>query len=146
MTDKESIEYEASTVVIGDLNALFRIGKITPKKSGQFVTLWKRANSGKIVPYDSTDPFELVIISVAFEKQLGQFIFPKEVLVKQKIISKNHQGGKLAFRIYPPWDTVSNKQGKKSQTWQCEYFFEASPTLDQAKMNVLFLQTNSSQK
>jgi len=146
MTDKESIEYEASTVVIGDLNALFRIGKITPKKSGQFVTLWKRANSGKIVPYDSTDPFELVIISVAFEKQLGQFVFPKNVLVKQKIISENHQGGKLAFRIYPPWDTVPNKQGKKSQTWQCEYFFEASPTLDQAKMNVLFLQTNSSQK
>jgi hypothetical protein len=36
--------------------------------------------------------------------------------------TKNNKEGKRRIRVYPPWDTVENKQAEKSQTWQTKYF------------------------
>jgi hypothetical protein len=53
---------------------------------------------------------------------LGQFIFPKSVLADKGIISQNGKNGKRGIRVYPSWDTVTNKQAEKTQRWQTKYF------------------------
>lgn len=118
--EPESAEYGACTFEMDGQSVKFRVAKITPKKVGQFVTLWKRA--GKIIPCDVADPFDLYIVHVRSGENVGQFVFPKAALEKQGILSTGGVGGKLAMRIYPPWDVAVNKQAKSTQKWQLEYF------------------------
>lgn len=66
------------------------------------------------------DPFDTFIINL--EKGLGYFSFPKDVLIKKGIISKEGKGGKRAFRIYPPWAELESTQAKKTQAWQKAFF------------------------
>lgn len=99
------------------------MSKITPTKTGQFVTLWKRNSNGITEPLDSIDPFDFVIIAARFDNHFGLFIFPKHVLATQGIITHQDKSGKRGFRVYPPWDKAVNKQAMKTQEWQCEYFF-----------------------
>ena len=120
----ESEEYGASEFTINKSLIKFRVGKITPTKVGQFVTFWKRIGNGPIMPYDKDDPFEFLIVSVRADNKVGQFIFPKSVLLEKKIISCDGQGGKRAMRIYPSWDKTDNSQAKKTQGWQLKYFIE----------------------
>lgn len=122
--EKESEEYSACSFRMNTSIILFRVAKITPTKTGQFVTLWKRMGNGPIIPLDGSDSFEKVIISVRQNQRLGQFIFPKSVLCEQGLVSQDAQGGKRALRVYPPWDIAGNKQAQKTQAWQCQYFFE----------------------
>ena len=122
--DTKNKEYGACTLQINNLHVKFRVGKITPTKIGQFVTLWKRSTKGPIQPYDIADPFDLFIVSVRNNRYFGQFVFPKEVLYEKGVLSKNGLGGKRAIRIYPPWDKPDNSQAQKTQHWQLNYFFE----------------------
>ena len=62
--EKESLEYSACDATFDGKRAKFRIAKITPKKIGQFVTLWKRGNNGSIQPFDASDNIDFVIIAV----------------------------------------------------------------------------------
>lgn len=61
----------------------FRVAKITPTKVGLFVTFWKRIGAGPILPYDLSDPFDFLIISVRNEKHLGKFICQSFYLSKR---------------------------------------------------------------
>jgi len=122
--DEESAAYGACSFSLNHRRIQFRTGKITPTKNGQFVTLWKRIPSGVIAPYDSTDPIDLVVISVRSGERWGQFIFPKDVLMKKNILSIEGKGGKRALRVYPPWDIAESKQAKQTQIWQQKYFLE----------------------
>ncbi len=126
--EEESQEYGAFTLEINHRRIKFRVAKITPTKTGQFVTLWKRIEKGPILPYDMDDPIDLFVISVRTSQHFGQFVFPKTVLCEKGIVSKNRQGGKRAIRLYPPWDTPDSKQAKNTQMWQRLYFFEIHPT------------------
>jgi hypothetical protein len=122
--EKESVEYGACAFTLNSQSVLFRTAKITPTKTGQFVTLWKRIEKGPIQPFDDTDPINLVIINTRKDDRLGQFIFPKSVLCELGIISTSRKEGKRAIRVYPPWDLATNKQAQKTQKWQLEYFLE----------------------
>lgn len=86
---------------LNNKNILFKIAKKTPKKTGWFVTLWKR-NSDNI----------------------GQFIFPKTVLLEKKILSQNNKGGKRAIRVYTPWDKVTSTQASQTQSWHSPFFVD----------------------
>ena len=119
----ESAEYGACTFTLNDLHILFRTAKITPTKTGQFVTVWKRINKGPIQPFESSDPIDFFIISVRKDDDFGLFIFPKSVLVDKKIVSDKKEG-KRAIRVYPPWDITTSKQAQKTQKWQLDYFLE----------------------
>lgn len=125
--EQESIEYAACRFTINSYTILFRVAKITPKKIGQFVTFWKRDSSGVIAPFDVTDQLDFLVVSVRNDNQLGQFIFPKTVLCTYGIVSRNGVGGKRALRVYPPWEKPTAQQARKSQQWQCNYFFEIKP-------------------
>jgi len=121
----ESQEYEGLSYTVNDKTVLFRTAKITPKKLGQFVTIWKRMNS-KSVPYDLNDNIDLLVVNFLNHKRVGQFIFNKSLLVNKKIFSKNNIGGKRAMRIYSPWDKLYSKQAIQNQNWQIKYFIEIS--------------------
>ena len=63
--ETESIEYGACRFGLNGFNIVFRTAKITPKKLGQFVTLWKRSTpKSPIIPLDISDNIDFVIISV----------------------------------------------------------------------------------
>lgn len=96
--------------------------KITPKKIGQFVSIWKRDNNGITVPHDDSDDFDFMIIHSKNDIHEGYFIFPKNILIEQNVISKNRKGGKRGLRVYPPWDATQNRQAIKTQTWQLKYW------------------------
>lgn len=124
--EAESTEYSAYRFEINKKTICYREAKITPTKTGQFVTLWKRNISGIIEPFDFLDRIDFVIISVRKENSFGQFIFPKAILSEKGIFSTLAKEGKRATRIYPPWDVTTNKQAQKTQQWQLDYFLEIS--------------------
>jgi len=140
MRESESKEYGACSFAMNNRRIKFRVGKITPTKVGQFVTLWKRVGMGPISPYDVEDPIDLFVISVRNRQHFGQFVFPKAILREKGIVSQGGKGGKRAMRLYPPWDITDNRQAEKTQAWQTGYFFEISPDtcVDIVKVRRLF--------
>jgi hypothetical protein len=140
LREPESEEYGAFTFAMNQRRVQFRVAKITPKKLGQFVTLWKRIGDGPIIPYDIADPIDLFVISVRTSERFGQFAFPKALLHEKGIVSQAGKGGKRAMRVYPPWDIANSRQAKNSQTWQNLYFFEIDPktSIDTCRIQQLF--------
>lgn len=139
--EKESSAYCAFRFEINKLKVVFRLAKITPTKTGQFVTLWKRkSEKGVIEPFEITDDIDVFVINVKTEKHFGQFVFPKSVLVQQGIIT-NLKEGKRAIRVYPIWDLTLNKQAQKTQKWQLDYFITIpyDNTLDINRAQSLYL-------
>ncbi|MBP9726762.1 MAG: MepB family protein [Gammaproteobacteria bacterium] len=124
--ENESTEYGACSFKLDSFKIKFRSAKITPTKVGQFVTLWKRLKNGPIQPHDILDDIDFFVISTRKENNFGQFVFSKSVLCEQGILSNSNQKGKLAIRVYPPWDISLNKQAQKTQAWQLKYFLEIS--------------------
>lgn len=120
--EKESTDYNACQLLLNEKKALFRTAKITPTKTGQFVTLWKRTPKGPIAPFAIEDNFDLVIINTKTENHFGQFVFPKSILIEKGIFSTALKEGKRAIRVYPPWNKTTSKQAQKTQHWQLEYF------------------------
>lgn len=120
--EKESTDYNACQLLLNEKKALFRTAKITPTKTGQFVTLWKRIPKGPIAPFTIEDNFDLVIINTETENHFGQFVFPKSILIEKGIFSTALKEGKRAIRVYPPWDKTTSKQAQQTQQWQLKYF------------------------
>ncbi|SHM55009.1 hypothetical protein SAMN05444366_3458 [Flavobacterium saccharophilum] len=128
--ESESIDYSAYRFYLNEKFICYREAKITPTKTGQFVTLWKRSRLGTIEPFNSTDLIDFVFVSVRKDDLFGQFIFPKAVLLEKGIFSTTVTEGKRAIRVYPPWDETNNKQAQKTQKWQLDYYFEITPEPD----------------
>lgn len=127
LKNAESKEYQAAQLRLGSWYVHFRKAKNTPIKIGQFVTFWKRSNNRLIVPFDEIDEFDFLFVFVENNDNKGLFIFPKVLLLKQKIVSVFGKGGKRAMRVYPAWDKTNSKQAQATQAWQLSYFF----TIDQ---------------
>lgn len=119
----ESTVYGACSFQLNDMKIEYRVSKTTPTKTGQFVTIWKRSEEGITTPFDLSDDIDLVVITSRRGEHMGQFIFPKSVLVQQGIFSQNEKGGKRGIRVYPPWDTTHSQQAARTQSWQIQYFW-----------------------
>lgn len=140
ISDDESKLYAAYDFSLNHLKIKFRVGKSTPTKIGHFVTLWKRIGKNPIQPYDAQDQIDLIVICVQENENIGQFIFPKSILVSQDIFSSSDKGGKRAIRIYAPWIKTENLQAAKSQKWQTKYFLNLSDTknIDMERAKTLY--------
>lgn len=136
--EEESSEYDAYRFRLHQKNICYRKAKITPTKTGQFVTLWKRNTAGIIEPFDFTDAIDFVIVSVRMHEQFGQFVFPKAVLLEKGIFTNPKKEGKRATRVYPPWDETTNKQAQKTQQWQLNYFYSITPETNLKLFKTLF--------
>jgi hypothetical protein len=121
--NSESIEYGACSFLLNGMTIQHRVSKITPTKTGQFVTIWKRNKDGITEPFDMDDNIDFVVITARSGDNIGQFVFPIIVLADKGILTRNGREGKRGIRVYPPWDTATNKQAEKSQRWQTTYFF-----------------------
>lgn len=124
--ERECEEYCGYNFWIGNRKIKFRKSKITPKKSGQFVTLWKRNSEGKTEPFCEKDYMDFIIITTESESALGFFLFPKRILVEKGILASDSKKGKRGFRIYSVWDKTDSKQAEKTKSWQMPYFFDSS--------------------
>jgi hypothetical protein len=118
----EGFEYGACSFVLDNQKVEFRTAKITPKKIGQFVTFYKRAQSGIIEPFCVEDDFDQLMVFVKTGEICGLFIFSKKTLALHDVISVDGHGGKRAMRVYPIWDQELNAQAQKTQNWQKEFF------------------------
>ncbi|WP_445721936.1 MepB family protein [Flavobacterium sp.] len=136
--EKESKEYGACRFLLNNLNIVYRNAKTTPTKRGQFVTFWKRNNKGPIEPLHENDLIDFYVVNVQLEDKMGQFVFPKAILIEKGIISTDTKEGKRAFRVYPNWDIANNKQAEKSQKWQLHYFYKIKPLTDLKKASELY--------
>lgn len=137
--EDEGAGYGAAEFIINNYSIKFRVGKITPTKTGQFVTFWKRLGNGPILPHDFNDSFDFLVVSVRAENHFGQFVFPKAVLCEKGIVSCNGKGGKRAMRIYAPWDKADNSQAKRTQVWQLQYFIKFTEhNFDSVRVRYLF--------
>ncbi|MEU2389518.1 MepB family protein [Streptomyces sp. NPDC007369] len=120
--EPESAEYAACGFTLDGRSVRFRVGKTTPTKAGQFVTVWQRSEEGPIRPFDTADGVDLLVIGSRDGDGSGQFVFPREVLCERGIVSRNGSGGKRGFRVYPPWVTTTSRQASSTQAWQVAYF------------------------
>lgn len=120
--NSESLEYGACSFKLNGKTIQYRVAKVTPTKTGQFVTIWKRNDDGITAPFDILDNIDFIVITTKSGNHLGQFVFPKSVLANNGIISQNGKGGKRGIRVYSPWDTITSKQAEKTQHWQRKYF------------------------
>ena len=123
--EKQNSEYGAGTFQLSSKTVRFRVAKVTPTKIGQFVAFWEKDGSNKNQAFSYEEaPDLLVITTFKNESEFGQFIFPKEVLLKKGILRSTSTKGKMAIRVYPIWDSPSNKQAMKTQEWQLAYFVD----------------------
>jgi hypothetical protein len=120
--DPDCEEYCGYSFQLGLWNIKFRRAKITPKKVGQFVTLWKRNSEGKTVPFHEDDNFDFYVIAVDDEEKRAYFIFPQKILIEKQIVSTGNKEGKRGFRIYPVGTKTESKQAILTQSWQSKYF------------------------
>ena len=137
--EAESSAYDACRFELNSLKIISRSAKITPKKSGLFVTLWKRnVKNGLIEPFEDSDEIDFFLVTVRTETEFGQFVFPKSTLIKNGIISTIKKEGKRAFRVYPPWSQANNKQAEKTQKWQQAFFYKINDSTDFVWVTKLF--------
>ncbi|MEQ3592149.1 MepB family protein [Bacillus albus] len=124
--EQQNAEYAGCLFYLNYKSIRFRISKITPNKIGQFVSFWEKDDNmqNQAFSYDAAP--DLLVITCIDDNKLGQFIFPKEIILKEKILKTQSQKGKMAMRIYPLWDTPVSNQAKKSQMWQLQYFVDLS--------------------
>ncbi|MEQ8415768.1 MAG: MepB family protein [Imperialibacter sp.] len=120
--EKESTGYGACTFTVNSSLVISRDAKQTPKKTGQFVAIWKRVNSGPTQPFSASDTFDFFVINTKKGDHFGQFIFPKATLIKHRIVSQATVRGKLGMRVYPPWEVAESNQARKTQDWQLKFF------------------------
>lgn len=68
----------------------------------------------------------MIINTSKIDGCFGQFIFPKEILIKHNILKSSSTKGKMGMRVYPSWDNPTSKQAIKTQSWQLPYFIDLS--------------------
>lgn len=116
----------------------FRSARVTPRKSGLFVAVWRRASDGGTEPFDVGDQRRLVVVTRE-GSDVGAFVFPSETLASRGVVSVDGAGGKRGFRVYPPWSAATSPQAAATQRWQCASFLpftdDAAPPSSTQKLH-----------
>ena len=141
--DQTGRAYYGVNFQLGNKHFKFRKAKITPKKVGLFVALWKRDTDGQTIPFTADDHFDYYLISVEQDQHGGLFVFPKQALVEHTILTAGSQMGKRGFRIYPDWSIPTNKQATKSKQWQHRYFVNFRAPYQEAKNKLTHILQSS---
>ena len=121
--ETQNSDYGAGIFQLNSKSVRFRVAKITPTKIGQFVSFWEKDEANKNQAFSYDNATDLLVINTFNENgDLGQFVFPKEILLQQNILRTSNTKGKMAIRVYPSWDTPTSKQAIATQEWQLPYF------------------------
>ena len=85
--------------------------------------MWKKDENNTNVPFTEDDLENQLIVNIVDDKRRGQFIFPKDILIKKGIL-------KVMILKENGIESVStlgeglNNTAAKTQVWQCAYFNE----------------------
>lgn len=122
--EKWNQAYEGLILEVGNqqFKVRSRLAKKTPKKAGYFVAFWEQDEFKKNQPFAEKNSPEILAIVILDQTKTGIFVFPKEVLGANQILSTKESKGKMAMRVYPPWCINLNKTAAKTQQWQLAYF------------------------
>ncbi len=138
--EPQNSDYGAGIFQLNSKSVRFRVAKTTPNKIGQFVSFWEKDSAYKNQAFSYEKATDLLVINTfSNNDRFGQFVFPKEVLVQQKILKTATTKGKMAIRVYPIWDTPTSKQAIETQKWQLEYFIETDKTNNLPQQELLKL-------
>ncbi|PTI29394.1 MepB protein [Mammaliicoccus vitulinus] len=132
-------EYEGFNFEFNGIEFKSRLAKKTPKKVGYFVAFWRKNEINKNRPFNFSESKDKLIINILDGSKKGQFVFPKELLVKKGIISSDKHKGKMAIRVYPTWECDLNKTAISTQKWQAPYFLDFTIGFDDKKIKELYL-------
>ena len=133
LIESQNSKYEGFMFSIDTTMFRSRTAKLTPKKMGYFVVFWEKDSEGSNQPYTYENSPDKLVINIIDNKQIGQFIFPKDILLKQRILKSDNINGKMAMRVYPDWVTELNKTAYKTQQWQMPYFINMASTTEKIK-------------
>ncbi|MDT1996237.1 MepB family protein [Carnobacterium divergens] len=129
-------EYAGGVFQLNQLSIRFRVAKITPTKIGQFVAFWEKDPLNKNQAFHEMESPDLLVVTTFLGERIGQFVFPKGVLIEQHILRTDSQKGKMAMRVYPSWDSPTSKQAQVTQKWQLDYFVEFTDNRDSFKVRL----------
>lgn len=143
--EPQNAEYGAGVFQLNAASIRFRVAKTTPAKTGQFVVFWEKDEDSKNRAFSCEDAPDLLVINTfhPVTGELGQFVFPKDVLKRHLVLAAEGSKGKMAMRVYPDWDTATSKQAIAAQKWQLPYFSRMDPMNDQhiQTLTTLYLHT-----
>lgn len=132
--ESQNEEYDGLCFKLEGRSVRYRTAKTTPKKVGQFVAFWEKNVENKNEAFKAEESPDYLIITVYDNHQWGQFIFPKEILIKKNIYQTLGNKGRMAMRLYPDWLTELNATAKKTQAWQKEYFINQTGGVNSDKL------------
>lgn len=138
LREDQNSKYEGTVFQLNGYSYRMRLAKLTPKKQGYFVAVWEKNAAGKNQAFGYEQSPGKLIIAVVDGEKCGQFIFPKDVLLKRGILKNAKQKGKMAFRVYPSWIENLNETAKNTQAWQREYFIDLTEQRNIEKLNSLY--------
>ncbi|MBV7392236.1 MepB family protein [Enterococcus sp. ALS3] len=138
--EHQNKDYEGSTFSIRNFTFRCRLGKLTPKKKGYFVAFWEKDSVGNNQAFSFQNYPNKLIVVIIDDSLSGQFVFPKEILLKKNILKSPGSKGKMAMRVYPDWETDLNTSATKTQNWQSKYFIDTSSIIDSEKLNTLYYE------
>lgn len=121
--ETQNAEYNGVTFDFNEEKYRFRTGKITPKKKGAFVVMWKKDENNKNEPYH-VDNFPDYLCVIIEDDEQGFLLIPRKELVKNKVISSDGINGKMGFRIYLPDEKELNATARRTQKWQQNFYYK----------------------
>ncbi len=141
--ETQNSDYGAGLFQLNSKSVRFRVAKITPNKIGQFVSFWEKDETNKNQAFSYDNATDLLVINTFNDNgDFGQFVFPKEVLLKQNILKTVNTKGKMAIRVYPSWDTPTSQQALATQKWQLPYFIKIDDASSLSIHELLKLYSN----
>lgn len=141
--EAQNSDYGAGIFQLNSKSIRFRVAKITPTKIGQFVAFWEKDGDNKNQAFSYEKATDLLVINTfTRNNNFGQFVFPKEVLLKQNILKTATTKGKMAIRVYPRWENPTSKLAIETQKWQLEYFVGMNNTNSLPIQELLRLYSN----
>jgi len=138
--DAECKEYSGCNFQVESTKIRYRKAKITPKKVGQFVTLWRRNSHNQTEPFDVNDTVDYYMIATLDKDRMGFSLFSKNVLSEKHILTHNNNAGKRGFRVYTDWDIPTSNQAESTKKWQKDYFIDMTTDVNKniKKFKALF--------
>mmetsp|Transcript_7366 Transcript_7366/g.16268 ORF Transcript_7366/g.16268 Transcript_7366/m.16268 type:complete len:234 (-) Transcript_7366:228-929(-) len=131
--DPRGAAYDSCLLDLAGAAVEYRTAKITPTKTGAFVTCWKRpgGRKGAIVPLSHDNSWAALVVAVdEGPSKFGHFVFLPSELESQGILKDSKSKGKLSFRVYAPWVEPESQQAASSQAWQ-KRCFVSSPASEE---------------
>ncbi|QIL46533.1 MepB family protein [Vagococcus coleopterorum] len=124
--ESQNSEYEGCWFDLNGKTYRSRLAKKTPTKAGYFVVAWEKDRENVNQAYNFESAKDYLVINIIDNDLRGQFLFPKEILIKKGIIKTEEQKGKMGFRVYLPTEQDLNKTATQTQRWQKAYYTDVN--------------------